>query len=159
MTGANIDRNQIWQASRITKNNCRYWIHHPHFVQSTKFHQNETSAVLCPKLWPERWQVPTLAGVKNLRKLYCHQWIHHLQIVHCAKFHGKWLTSFPVPRSPFPVPLFKDNHKKSALKTFSVFIGKYLQHNCFLVNIKKFLRTPILKNICDRLSHVRISCL
>ena len=31
------------------------------------------------------------------------------------------------------------------------FIKKRLQHICFPVNIAKFLRTPILKNICDRL--------
>ena len=31
------------------------------------------------------------------------------------------------------------------------FIKKRLQHRCFLVNIAKFLRTPILKNICERL--------
>ena len=28
---------------------------------------------------------------------------------------------------------------------------KKLQHSCFPVNIAKFLRTPILKNICERL--------
>ena len=31
------------------------------------------------------------------------------------------------------------------------FIKKRLQHRCFLVNIAKFLRTPILKNICEQL--------
>ena len=31
------------------------------------------------------------------------------------------------------------------------FIKKRLQHKCFLVNIAKFLSTPILKNICERL--------
>ena len=29
------------------------------------------------------------------------------------------------------------------------FIKKRLQQRCFLVNIAKFLRTPILRNICD----------
>ena len=29
------------------------------------------------------------------------------------------------------------------------FIKKILQHRCFLVNIAKFLRTPILKKICQ----------
>ena len=28
---------------------------------------------------------------------------------------------------------------------------KRLQHRCFLVNIAKFLRSPILKNICEQL--------
>ena len=31
------------------------------------------------------------------------------------------------------------------------FVKKRLQHSCFLVNIAKFLRTPILKNFCERL--------
>ena len=30
------------------------------------------------------------------------------------------------------------------------FIKKRLQHRCFPVNIAKFLRTPILKNICEQ---------
>ena len=34
---------------------------------------------------------------------------------------------------------------------FRNFIKKRLQHMCFPVNIAKFLRTPILKNICKRL--------
>ena len=32
----------------------------------------------------------------------------------------------------------------------SLFIKKRLQHRCFLVKFAKFLRTPILKNICER---------
>ena len=32
-----------------------------------------------------------------------------------------------------------------------IFIKKRLQHRFFLVNIAKFLRTPILKNSCERL--------
>ena len=31
------------------------------------------------------------------------------------------------------------------------FIKKCLQHSCFFVEFAKFLRTPILKNICERL--------
>ena len=31
------------------------------------------------------------------------------------------------------------------------FIKKRLQHRCFALNIVKFSRTPILKNICKRL--------
>ena len=48
-----------------------------------------------------------------------------------------------------------------ALKNFAIFTGKHLcwslfiknrlQQRCFLVNIGKFLRAPILKNICKRL--------
>ena len=38
--GLTDDRCQNWQSSKITKNYCHHWIHHPRFVQSTKFHQN-----------------------------------------------------------------------------------------------------------------------
>ena len=51
--------------------------------------------------------------------------------------------------------------KKAVLKFFAIFIEKTLswslflielfQHGCFPVNIAKILRTPILKNICERL--------
>ena len=51
--------------------------------------------------------------------------------------------------------------KKAVVKNFAVFKGKNLswslfliksfQHRRFPVNIVKFLRTPILKNICERL--------
>ena len=43
----------------------------------------------------QHWQV------SRITKNYCHQLIQHLQIVHYVKFRGKWLTSFPFPRSPF----------------------------------------------------------
>ena len=49
--------------------------------------------------------------------------------------------------------------KKDALKDFALFTGKHLkacsfiskraQHKCFPVNIAKFLRPPIFKNICE----------
>ena len=49
-------------------------------------------------------------------------------------------------------------YKKAVLKNFSIFslqfcnfIKKRLQHGCFPMNIAKFLRTPVLKNICERL--------
>ena len=59
--------------------------------------------------------------------------------------------------------------KLTVLKIFAIFTGKHLrwcffsdlqacnfikkrlQHRCFPVNIGTFLRTPIFKNICDRL--------
>ena len=56
---------------------------------------------------------------------------------------------------------------KGVLKNFAILLGKHLcwslflimlqafrpglQHRCFRVNIAKFLRTPILKNICKQL--------
>ena len=64
-------------------------------------------------------------------------------------------------------------YKKVVLKNFAIFTGKHLcwsffwielqtwrslnfinkrlYHKCFPVNIAKILRTPILKNICERL--------
>ena len=53
-------------------------------------------------------------------------------------------------------------YKKAAFKNFAILTGKNtfrpatfikerLQHRYFPVNIAKFLRTPILKNICKRL--------
>ena len=41
-------------------------------------------------------------------------------------------------------------HKTAALQACN-FIKKRLQHRCFAVNIAKFLRTLILKKICERL--------
>ena len=63
--------------------------------------------------------------------------------------------------------------KKTVLKNFAIFTGKHhvleslfnkipglqvykcirkrLRHRCFHVNISEFLRTPILKDICERL--------
>ena len=91
MTGANIDRHQRLQKTIVAieftvLDLCR--------VQN--FIKIEAFAVPRPEILPEWWQVPTLAGVKNHRKLL-YQWIQHLQIVDYAKFRGKWITSFPVP--------------------------------------------------------------
>ena len=45
--------------------------------------------------------------------------------------------------------------KKGVLNNFTLFTGKHvcwrLQHVCFTGNIANFLKTPILKNICERL--------
>ena len=47
--------------------------------------------------------------------------------------------------------------KKAFLKNFGIFTGKLqtcnlikkrLRHRCFPLNIAKFLRSPILKNVC-----------
>ena len=57
-------------------------------------------------------------------------------------------------------PATRGVQKKAVLKNFiftgkhlcwSLFINKTLQHRYFLVNIEKFLRTPTLKNIYERL--------
>ena len=64
LTGVNIDRYQKLQKTIVTieftaLDLCRV----------RNFIKIEAFAVLRPKLWPKRWQVPTLTGVKNHRKL------------------------------------------------------------------------------------------
>ena len=58
-------------------------------------------------------------------------------------------------QNSFSIKLRKISHKNRGEVLASGkacnFIKKRLQHRCFLVNIGKFLRTPILKNICERL--------
>ena len=49
------------------------------------------------------------------------------------------------------VPVLESLFNKIAGLETCDFIKKGLQHSCFPVNIAKFLRTPILKNICERL--------
>ena len=57
----------------------------------------------------------------------------------------------------FAFPIIERNTSEAAtegilLKKVFLKIPQYLQENtCFHVNIEKFLRTPILKNICERL--------
>ena len=42
-------------------------------------------------------------------------------------------------------------YKKAFLKIFALFTGKHLRWSLFLIqNIAKFLKKPILKNICKR---------
>ena len=63
-------------------------------------------------------------------------------------------------------------HKKAVIKSFTIFTGRHLcqsvffcsfikkrpQHNCFLLNIAKFLKAPILKNICKRVLLIPAVC-
>ena len=54
------------------------------------------------------------------------------------------------------VPHFRSSHPKCSIKNAVLkkvynFIKNIHRHRCFHVNITKFLRTPILKNICERL--------
>ena len=130
LTGVKFDRRRELQKTIVTIEFTTLTL-----CRVRNFIEIEAFSVLRPKLWPKRWPVPTLTGIKNYKKLlsplnsnierckhwkvsiitenYCDQWIQHLQIVHYVKFHGKWLTSFPVPRSPFPVSLFKDSQNFS----------------------------------------------
>ena len=47
--------------------------------------------------------------------------------------------------------LQRSSIKKSFLKNFATLSKKRLQHRCFPSNFTKFLRTPFVKNICERL--------
>ena len=59
---------------------------------------------------------------------------------------GQYLASFgDIQKQPPEV-----FYKKAVLKNFAIFSGKHLQDRCFPVNIAKFLRTLLLKNICER---------
>ena len=49
------------------------------------------------------------------------------------------------------MPLLESLFNKVAGLLACNFIKKRLQHRCFPVNVAKFLRTDILKNICERL--------
>ena len=51
----------------------------------------------------------------------------------------------------FTRPVLKSLLNKVAGRKVCNFIEKTLQHRCFPVNIAKFLRAPIFKNICVRL--------
>ena len=92
----NYDRCQNWQVSILTGIKNYKNLVSPLSVQSTKFGLKDDRC--------QHWQV------SRITENYCHQWIQYLQIVHYAKFRGKWLTSFPAPRFPIPIPLFKDSH-------------------------------------------------
>ena len=64
------------------------------------FFKIDAFATLRPKLWPQKWQCQHWQ-VSRITKNYRHWWIQHFQSVQYAKFRGKWLTSFPIPCSPF----------------------------------------------------------
>ena len=82
---------------------------------------------------------------------------------HNKKKHGKIENSSKIRKQcKCPETATRVVLKKVALKNFTIFTGKHLrwglflvklfQHRCcFPVNIAKFLRTLILKNICERL--------
>ena len=104
--GLKDDRCQYWQMSNLTgvenhkkllsllnspSSLCvKYEIssklkHLPFFVQNYGLKDDRC----------QHWQV------SRITENYCHRWIQHLKIAHYAKFREKWLSSFPVPYSPF----------------------------------------------------------
>ena len=90
------DRCQYWQPSEITKTYCHHWIHRPRFVQSTKFHQKLKHLPFFVQNYGPKddRQVPSLAGVKNHRKLFSSM---NSAPSNCSLCN--------VNRSPLPVPL------------------------------------------------------
>ena len=95
LTGVNIDRRQKLQKAIVTiefttLDLCR--------VQN--FIKIEAFTAFHPKLWPERWHMATLAGVKNHKKLLSSM---NSAPSNCSlsKISWKRLTSFPVPCSLF----------------------------------------------------------
>ena len=55
-------------------------------------------------------------------------------------------------RVPFLIKLQASSFFNNAIGLLACsFIKKKLQHRCFPVSVAKILRTPILKNICERL--------
>ena len=104
--GLTDDRCIHWQVSILTHvKNYKKTIVTIEFTnlnlcKERNFFKIDAFATLRPKLWPQRWQCQHWQ-VSRITSNYCHQWIQHLQIVYYAKFCGKWLTSFPVARSPF----------------------------------------------------------
>ena len=63
----------------------------------------------------------------------------------------RWFWSFTLFLGKFNVQPLEMFYKKSFLKNFSTLSKKRLLHRCFPPNFTKFLRTPFVKNICERL--------
>ena len=96
LTGVNIDRRQklhkpIIAIKFTALDLCR--------VQN--FIKIEAFAVLCPKLWPKIWQVSTLTGVKNHRKLLSSM---NSAPSNCSLCKILWKMVNLIPHSPFPIP-------------------------------------------------------
>ena len=112
MAGANIDGCHYWRVSILTGiKNYQKTIVTIEFTafdscRVRNFIKIEAFAVLLPKLCPERWQVPTLAGVKNHRKLLSSM---NSAPSNCWLCKISWKMDNLFPRFPFPVPLFKDS--------------------------------------------------
>ena len=104
--GLTDDRCIYWQVSILTDvKNYKKTIVTIEFTaldlcRVQNFFKIDAFATLRPKLWPQKWQCQHWQ-VSRITKNYRHWWIQHLQIVQYAKFRGKWLTSFPIPCSPF----------------------------------------------------------
>ena len=83
----------------------------------------EAFAVLRPKLWPKRWQVPTLRSVKNHRRLLSSMNLAPSNFKIYAKFRDKWLSLFLAPCFPFPIPHSPFSFLKIAHKRNLTWLG------------------------------------
>ena len=54
-------------------------------------------------------------------------------------------------RQKQPLEVFYKKGILSNSEGLQLYVKKTLHHRCFPVNFEKFLRSPILKNICERL--------
>ena len=62
-----------------------------------------------------------------------------------------WTTASELRQSHRKTPVLESFFNKATDLRACSFIKKRLQHGCFPVKFAKFLRTSILKNICERL--------
>ena len=96
LTSINIDRRQ-----KLQKNYCHHWIQHPRFVQSTKFLQNRRICHYSSKAMASKMTVPTLASVKNHKKLSP---LVNSAPSNCSLRKISWKIANLISRSLFPIP-------------------------------------------------------
>ena len=91
---------------------------------------------------PKRWKQKTFYATM---KLLCS--FKKIEKRVLSEYYWKWEKGHHSPcGQKHPAEVF---YKKAVLKSFAIFTGKYLQYKFFPVKYQ--LRTPILKNICERL--------
>ena len=101
------------------------------------------------KPWHKKYEKISILYPKTSKEFY-----HHIKI--SEKFNEQKVFYKKIALKNFTT--FTEKYlcsclffKKNAGLQACSFIKKRLQHSCFLMNIAKFLRTPVLKNICERL--------
>ena len=113
----------------------------------------------------KKYYVVSCSNLKTVSKSFLSDHHFHLLIFY-RKGHNLRKQFYMVLKQPLVV-----FNKRAVLKNFAIFTGKRkswslyliklqvwraskkkrLQYRCFLVNIARFLRIPILKNICEQL--------
>ena len=139
----NIHYSTTMQLCQLNQNNSlltSFYVHKLKFI-SHKVHPSSSSH-------------GQLREIVNLVNNFLNIILDYLQHQQSSNFKSSCLQMFfkigvlfyHIPRkTPVPELLF---NKVTGLEVCN-FIKKRLQHRCLLVNIAKFLRTPILKNICE----------